>query len=136
MASEIARRLRRNRTNAEQRLWLALRDRRLAGHKFRRQRPIGPYIVDFVSIRHRLIVEIDGSQHADSRSDATRTAWLERYGWRVIRVWNNDLSANPDGVAEFILNQVRSRPALTLPSLPRWAPPSPASGRGDEGARP
>ena len=81
MASESARRLRRKATDSERRLWLALRDRRLAGYKFRRQRPIGPYVADFASIRHRLIIEVDGSQHADSEADARRTAWLERYGF-------------------------------------------------------
>jgi very-short-patch-repair endonuclease len=130
MASEIARKLRENQTEAERRLWLALRDRRLVGYKFRRQRPIGPFVVDFVSIRHRLVVEVDGSQHFDSEADAHRTAWLERHGWRVIRIWNNEVSHNPNGVAEYILNALQTRPTLTLPSLPRWAPPSPASGRG------
>ena len=69
MASEVARRLRRSQTEAERRLWMALRNRRLAGYKFRRQRPIGPFVVDFVSIRHRLIIEVDGSQHLDSEAD-------------------------------------------------------------------
>jgi len=105
-------------------------DRPLAGYKFRRQRPIGPYVADFVSIRHRLIVEVDGSQHADSQVDQKRTAWLERHGWHVVRVWNNDVSRNADAVAEYLLNVLQSRPTLTLPSLPRWASPSPASGRG------
>jgi very-short-patch-repair endonuclease len=131
MASETARRLRRETTEAERRLWLVLRDRRLAGHKFRRQRPIGPYIADFVSIRSRLIIEIDGSQHLDNVAGLRRTAWLERHGWRVIRVWNNDVSERLGTVAEYILNELHSLPTLTLPSLPRWAPPSPASGRGD-----
>jgi very-short-patch-repair endonuclease len=130
MASEIARQLRRNQTDAERRLWMALRDRRLAGYKFRRQRPVGPYVVDFVSIRFRLVIEVDGSQHADSEADTRRTAWLERYGWRVVRVWNNEVSGSPGAVAEHIFNMLQSRPTLTLPSQPRWAPPSPASGRG------
>ena len=119
MASEIARKLRRESTDAERRLWLILRERRLAGYKFRRQRPIGPYVADFVSILHRLIIEVDGSQHADSAADARRTGWLERDGWRVIRVWNNEVSGQPDAVAEYILNELRSLPTLTLPSLPR-----------------
>jgi very-short-patch-repair endonuclease len=130
MASATARRLRQKGTEAERRLWMALRDRRLAGYKFRRQRPIGPYIADFVSVRHRLIVEVDGSRHLDSAADARRTAWLETHGWSVIRVWNNEVTRDPTAVAEFILNELRLRPTLTLPSLPRWAPPSPASGRG------
>ena len=75
MACKTARRLRKNQTEAEQRLWLALRDRRLAGFKFRRQRPIGPSVVDFTSIRHRLVIEVDGSPHADNEADARRTAW-------------------------------------------------------------
>jgi very-short-patch-repair endonuclease len=125
MASEAARRLRRDQTDAERRSWLILRGRRLEGYKFRRQRPIGPYVADFVSIRYRLIVEVDGSQHLDSAAE-----WMERYGWRVVRVWNNGLTRNPSGVADLILNTLKSRPTLTLPSLPRWAPPSPASGRG------
>ena len=130
MASETARRLRREATDAERRLWLLLRGRRLVGYKFRRQRPIGPYVADFVSIRRRLIIEVDGSQHLGSEADERRTAWLERHGWRVIRVWNNEVSENPEGVAEYILSVLQVQPTLTLPSLPRWAPPSPASGRG------
>ncbi|HTQ33906.1 MAG TPA: DUF559 domain-containing protein, partial [Stellaceae bacterium] len=114
MASETARRLRRDATAAEQQLWWALRDRRLAGYKFRRQRPIGPYIADFASIRHRLIIEVDGSQHLDSAADVRRTAWLEKYGWRVIRVWNNEVARNAGSVADYILNELQSRPTLTL----------------------
>jgi very-short-patch-repair endonuclease len=129
MASETARRLRRNTTEAERRLWGILRGRRLEGYKFRRQRPIGPYVADFVSIRYRVIVEVDGSQHLNSADDAKRTAWLESYGGHVIRVWNNDLTRNPAGVADLVINTLKTRPTLTLPSLPRWAPPSPASGR-------
>src|SRR5262252_6054822 len=112
MASETARRLRRDATDAERHLWLALRDRRLTGYKFRRQRPIGPYIVDFVSIQHRLIIELDGSQHADNETDAARTAWLERYGWHVIGVWNNEVSGSPAAVAEHVFNVLQSRPTL------------------------
>jgi very-short-patch-repair endonuclease len=135
MASEIARRLRRNLTDAERRLWLVLRDRRPAGYKFRRQRPIGPYVADFVSIRHRFIIEVDGSQHADNPTDERRTAWLERHGWQVIRVWNNEVSENPDGVVEYILDKLRARPTLTLPSLPRWALPLPQAVEGFKGLR-
>jgi very-short-patch-repair endonuclease len=136
MASETARRLRREATEAERLLWLALRDRRLAGYKFRRQRPIGPYVADFVSIRYRLIIEVDGSQHAASEADEKRTAWLARYGWRVIRVWDNDVSENADAVAEYLLHVLQTQPTLTLPSLPRWAPLSlPQAGEGLKGLR-
>lgn len=90
-------------TDAERRLWSALRDRRLEGYRFRRQYPLGPFILDFVCIEHRLAVEADGSQHADSEKDARRTAWLESRGWRVMRFWNNDILTNIDGVAAALL---------------------------------
>src|SRR5205823_7464611 len=103
MPNENARHLRRAATDAERRLWSALRDRRLEGYRFRRQFPIGRFIVDFACTRHRLIVEADGSQHADSQSDRARTAWLETEGWRVLRFWNNDVLTNTNGVVETIL---------------------------------
>jgi len=90
----LAKVLRRNLTDAEKKLWLILRDRRLAGWKFRRQVPLGPYIVDFYCSRAKMIVEADGGQHADSVSDKIRTAWLNRNGYRVKRYWNNDVLAN------------------------------------------
>jgi very-short-patch-repair endonuclease len=94
-----ARRLRRDQTDVEQRLWHALRDRRLDGAKFRRQAPIGPYIVDFVCPARRLIVELDGGQHAsESSRDAQRTHFLESHGYRVVRFWNNEAIENFDGV--------------------------------------
>ncbi len=103
MPARRARSLRLTQTDAERRLWTALRARRLQGYKFRRQRPIGPYIVDFVCLAHHLIVEADGGQHAESAEDERRTAWLESRGWRVIRFWNNDILTNPEGVVETIL---------------------------------
>ena len=98
-----ARTLRRNATEAESRLWKTLRDRRLADCKFRRQHPIGPYIADFASIPHRLVIEADGGQHDANAADARRTAWLSHRGWRVLRFWNNDILANSEGVIETIL---------------------------------
>jgi adenine-specific DNA-methyltransferase len=81
-----ARRLRRNQSDAEGVLWRHLRNRGLGGRKFRRQHPIGPYVVDFVCIEDRLIVEVDGGQHADPAcGDAARTRWLEAQGYRVVR---------------------------------------------------
>jgi very-short-patch-repair endonuclease len=106
MPNEHARALRRDATDAEIRLWSVLRDRRLRGYRFRRQHPIGDYIVDFASTRHHLIVEADGGQHADSEADRRRTAWLESEGWRVLRFWNNDALANTDGVVESILREL------------------------------
>ena len=104
MASRNARELRVNQTDAETRLWLLLRGRRLADAKFRRQTPIGPYIVDFLCFEARLIVELDGGQHAvNLAADDERTAWLEGQGFRVLRFWNNDVLDNTEGVVERIL---------------------------------
>jgi very-short-patch-repair endonuclease len=109
MPNERARELRQDSTDAERRIWSALRARRLLKYKFRRQRPIGPYIADFVCIKHRLVVELDGGQHADDTADARRTAWLESRGWKVIRFWNNEVLANTDGVVETILLALQVR---------------------------
>ncbi len=92
-----ARALRRNQTDVERTLWLALRDRRLCGAKFRRHVPIGPYIVDFLCAEQRLIVELDGGQHG-TPSDAVRQTWLETQGYRVLRFWNNAVADNLPGV--------------------------------------
>ena len=109
-----ARRLRRDQTDAERVLWFRLRDRRLAGWKFRRQAPIDRYVVDFVCVDARLIVELDGGQHAErTEQDIARTRILELKGYLVLRFWNNDVLANTDGVVETILealNQHRSVP--------------------------
>jgi very-short-patch-repair endonuclease len=72
-------------TDSELRLWRLLRERRLNGFKFRRQVPVGPYIVDFLCVGAKLIVEADGSQHAESRHDKARDAYLEGQGWKVLR---------------------------------------------------
>ena len=104
MVNPHARALRANQTEVEARLWQRLRDRQLAGAKFRRQAPFGPYIADFACLAAKLIVELDGGQHADNEeADAARTAWLEGQGFRVLRFWNNDVLANTDGVLEEIL---------------------------------
>lgn len=93
-------------TDAERKWWAALRARRLARVKFRRQRRIGPFIVDFVRMEHRVIVEADGGQHADNEYDLRRAAWLEQRGWRVIRFWNNEILENIDGVQRAILQSL------------------------------
>lgn len=99
-----ARLLRKNMTDAEQRIWRALRLRQILGVKFRRQHPIGPYIADFVCIESKLIVEVDGGQHADQAPyDEDRTQWLEAKGYRVLRFWNNDVLGNMEGVLARIL---------------------------------
>ena len=104
----FAAQLRTQSTDAEKRLWGALRNRQLAGYKFRRQFPIPPYIADFICLEMRLIIELDGGQHADAAAyDAARTAFLEQQGFRVLRFWNNDVLGNTEGVLEEILLQAR-----------------------------
>jgi very-short-patch-repair endonuclease len=90
-------------------MWSALRDRRLEKYKFRRQHPIGSYIVDFACTRHSLVIEIDGAQHADSAGDEHRTACLEARGWRVIRFWNTEVLSNTSGVVEAILRVLETK---------------------------
>jgi 2-isopropylmalate synthase len=89
-------------TDAELRLWRLLRDRRLNGVKFRRQVPVGPYIVDFLCVGAKLIVEADGAQHAESLRDTVRDAYLTSQGWKVLRFWNNEVLQNRGGVLETI----------------------------------
>jgi very-short-patch-repair endonuclease len=93
-----ARELRDQPTDAEMRLWKYLRRRQLKGLCFRKQGPIGPYIADFACLEARLIIELDGGQHADSATDASRDAWFTAHGYRTPRFWNNDVLANTDGV--------------------------------------
>ena len=112
--TRIARRLRRNQTDAERVLWLRLRDRRLAGWKFKRQVPVERYVVDFLCGDANLILEIDGGQHADNKRDEERTKVLEAMGYLVLRFWNNDVMRNIDGVLDEILR-----------TLPHQAPEPP-----------
>ncbi|MEX2201379.1 MAG: DUF559 domain-containing protein [Dongiaceae bacterium] len=118
------RQMRANPTDAEQRLWYRLRRKQIGGARFRRQFPIGRYIVDFVCLPARLIVEVDGGQHDEQAvTDDVRTAWLETQGFDVIRFWNNDVLGNADGVVERIVEAVSLR--LDTP------PPTPSrKGRG------
>ncbi len=87
-------------TDAERKLWFALKGRRFQDHKFRRQAAVGPYIVDFASFDARMIVEVDGGQHADSVSDKLRDAYMRENNFRVARYWNDDVLKNLDGVLE------------------------------------
>ena len=108
MVNQRARKLRRNATEAEKRLWARIRNRQISGAKFRRQTPIGRYIVDFACKEHRLIVEIDGGQHATAQTrDQRRTRVLEGHGYRVIRFWNHELLENLDGVLISIESELR-----------------------------
>ena len=123
MPNQRVRQLRVDATDAERRLWGVLRDRRLAGFKFRRQHRLGPFIVDFICFESRLVIEADGGQHVDNAYDERRTAWLEQRGWRVIRFWNTDILTNIDGVQEMILGHLRNPhppdPLGSGPSLSR-----------------
>jgi very-short-patch-repair endonuclease len=107
LSTDRARAMRRAATDAELKLWLLLRDRRLAGAKFRRQAPIGPYIADFVCLRRKLIVEADGGQHLENKNDAARDQWLVREGYVVLRYGNNDILKNPEGVLADVLQKLR-----------------------------
>ncbi len=95
-------------TRAENRLWQVLRAKQLGGFKFRRQVPVDGYILDFVCFEVRLIVEVDGYQHAESEHDARRDAWFIAEGFRVLRVWNGDVEDNLDGVCALILSELRN----------------------------
>ena len=101
--------MRRIATDAERKLWFLLRDRRLDGIKFRRQVPLGPYILDFVCFERGLVVEVDGGQHAQSKSDVTRDAYLRAEGFRTVRYWNTDVLKNPDGVLTDLLAQLEAK---------------------------
>ena len=101
----FARELRQKHTDAEPAVWMKLRNRQVEGVKFRRQQPVGPYIVDFASLQRRLIIEIDGGQHNEERTrgrDVERTRNLTGMGYQIIRFWNNEVLTNPQGVLERI----------------------------------
>ena len=109
--TERARRLRKVSTNAETVLWQQLRSRRLSGFKFVRQEPIGRYTVDFICRERRLIIEVDGGQHADNADDVVRDKWLTAHYYRVLRFWNNDVLGNMPGVLETISTALAEAPA-------------------------
>jgi very-short-patch-repair endonuclease len=116
----VAKTLRKQTTETEQLLWKNLRAKRFAGLKFRRQQPIGPYIVDFVCFEKRVIVELDGGQHMLSskiRDDSTRDRWLREQGYRILRFWDNEAFTNTREVLDLIWIHCSSHPPLNpLPS--------------------
>ena len=115
-----ARQMRRQSTDTERALWAKLRDRRMMNCKFRRQFPIGRYIVDFVCHQYNLVIEIDGGHHAEQQDyDAVRTEWLKSQGFDVIRYWNNDVLTEMESVLESIGDALKKRGASYSP------PPSP-----------
>jgi len=124
-----AKALRNNMTDAEKRLWIELRRRRLFGCKFRRQQPLGSYIVDFVCLSERLIIELDGGHHARELAyDRHRDHWLTEQGFTVLRFWNNDVFEKIEGVLQTIAHDLTRSleksgcvmpPDLPPPNLPR-----------------
>lgn len=136
MSIARARALRASPTDAERLIWLKLRDRRLMGAKFRRQVSFPPYTVDFCCFEAKLIVEVDGSQHAERlRQDVVRTRRLEGDGFSVIRFWNNDVLKNIDGILEAILVELSKARSRRRVKAARSSVPSPLVGEGQgEGA--
>lgn len=124
--------MRKNPTEAERALWRLLRNKRLAGTKWKRQQEIGRYIVDFVCFEARVIVEADGAQHIDNAYDAERDAWLRAQGFELLRFFNNDILAREDSVLTSILNLVKSGAAGIEPATPLTPLPSPPPQGGRE----
>lgn len=106
----FARNMRAAPTDAEAILWRQLRAHRFAGYKFKRQQPIGNYIVDFVCLEAKVIIEVDGGQHNESSADMERDAWLVARGYHVLRFWNNEVTGNIDGVLLTIFERLAPSP--------------------------
>ena len=106
-----ARQLRKNMTDAERLFWRELRSRQVGGHKFRRQQPLGRFVVDFVCLEKRLVIEVDGGHHAEVEQaayDVDRTVWLRREGFRVLRFWDHEVLKEIDAVTEAVCNALSS----------------------------
>jgi len=117
--NDLARCLRKDQTDAERKMWTLLRCRRLCGFKFRRQQPLGPYIVDFLCKDRGLVVELDGGQHLnDVKNDVERTGFLKSHGLHVIRFWNQEVLKNPRVILDSLWKELQSRPPHPDP-LPR-----------------
>ncbi|MBO9579974.1 MAG: DUF559 domain-containing protein [Sphingobium sp.] len=114
--TDLARNLRNNATDAERVLWNALSNRKVGGVRFNRQVCVGPYVCDFVARTPRLIVEVDGGQHAINGGDAERTARLESQGYRMLRFWNHDVLTNVEGVVAEVANALRALPQPLPPA--------------------
>ena len=122
----LAKKLRKNMTDAEQLLWQCLRDRRLGEYKFRRQHPIGAFIVDFVCLEKRLIIEVDGGQHGKQlEADVKRSDYLREKGYRVLRFWNNEVLQE----TESVLSVVHSCLIKNMPPHPASPPPMRGEGK-------
>ena len=126
MGLDQAKKLRSNLTDAERRMWYRLRAHRFDGYKFKRQVPVGPYVVDFACLGRKLVVEVDGGQHAENLRDKARDDYLRTRGFRVLRFWNNDVLTNTQGVPEMIISALEQSPSPGA----LCAPPSPEGERG------
>ena len=99
-------------TDAERTIWQSVRNRQLGGFKFRRQKPIGPFIVDFVCVEKKIVIEVDGGQHAlNAGHDDKRSEFLRKKGYRVLRFWNNDVLKERNAVLEEILLNLKEAPS-------------------------
>ena len=116
---EFAKQLRHHLTESENKLWRHLRAHRLNGEKFRRQQPIGPYVVDFVHFGARLIVEADGGQHNGAPRDESRDVRLHARGFKVMRFWNSEIMNNLDGVLATVMTAITEFPLSPVPSPER-----------------
>ncbi|MDZ4253913.1 MAG: endonuclease domain-containing protein [Sulfuritalea sp.] len=124
--TQFARKLRHNLTDAERKLWSRMSAHQLGAH-FRRQAPLGSYVLDFACFAARVVVEVDGGQHADSEKDRVRDAWLKAQGFKVLRFWNNEVLQNIDGVLETIVAELNK----ALPRQPKAPPPRPSPMKGE-----
>ena len=123
MTRQLAKALRKRLTDAERLLWRHLRNRELGGWKFRRQYPVGPFIVDFICVEKNLVIEVDGGQHAENEeSDLQRSAFLNKMGYRIFRFWNNQVLQETEGVLEAIF-AILAEGKQNSPS-PQPSPPS------------
>lgn len=113
-------------TDAESRLWYHLRDRQLGGWKFRRQHPVGPFIVDFICLEKKVVIELDGGQHGENEEvDARRTAYLNKMGYHVLRFWNHEVLQETDAIMDTIFDTLEDLP-------PHPGPLPPPGGEGVE----
>ena len=103
--------MRKRHTDAERLLWHHLRSKQIEGLKFRRQQPIGKYIVDFVCFERKVVIEVDGGQHAKEGGDKERDLWLNKEGFQVLRFWNNEVLLKPKGVLEVIREKCLKSPS-------------------------
>ena len=116
MKRSLAKQLRSHMTDAEQRLWYRFRAHRFLNLKFKRQAPIGPYVVDFICFEQKLIIEVDGGQHAESDADRRRDEWLRGEGYKVLRFWNDDVLRRTDAVLGEIAGVLPAEDVTPLPA--------------------